>query len=159
MHFIEFKNNSSEGSWSCFVNKMFEILGPFQDTASHYTQYHEYHYSMHVQFKFAFFEKIQLNENKLTKYSNWFRKCTKFRHGVPSTVRGLQKKFGGQNIKKNWFAECHLLTLGKYVLCQVPDGRHSAKCSLCRVFVGTLGKERANFFFKCLPSASPPGTR
>ena len=29
-----------------------------------------------------------------------FEKCTKFRHGVPSTVRGLQKKFGGQNTKK-----------------------------------------------------------
>ena len=69
------------------------------------------------------------------------------------------KKIGGQNTKKNWFAECHVLTLGKYALCQVPDGRHSAKCSLCRVFVGTLGKERANFFLKCLSSASPPGTQ
>ena len=48
--------------------------------------------------------------------------------------------------KKKWLAECHLLTLGKYALCRVPDGRHSAKCSLCRVSVGTLGKERANFF-------------
>ena len=43
----------------------------------------------------------QIKWNKLTKYSKQFRKCTKFRHGVPSTVRGLQKKFGGQNTKKN----------------------------------------------------------
>ena len=92
------------------------------------------------------FRKNSIKWNKLNKYSKQFGKCTKFRHGVPSTVRGLQKKFGGQNTKKNWFAECHLLTLGKYALCRVPDGRHSAKCSLCRVFVGTLGKERANFF-------------
>ena len=32
--FKEFKNSSR----SCFVNKMSEILGPFLDTASHYTQ-------------------------------------------------------------------------------------------------------------------------
>jgi len=44
LHFIEFKNNSFASSWSCFVNKMFEILGPLMDTASHYTQYHEYHF-------------------------------------------------------------------------------------------------------------------
>ena len=36
--FIEFKNNSTAGSWSCFVNKMFEIGGLFLDTASHYTK-------------------------------------------------------------------------------------------------------------------------
>ena len=47
LHFIEFKNNSSASSWSCFVNKMFEILGPFLDTASDYTQYHEYHFLNH----------------------------------------------------------------------------------------------------------------
>ena len=33
--FIEFKNNSIASSWSCFMNKMFKILGPFLDTASH----------------------------------------------------------------------------------------------------------------------------
>ena len=36
--FIEFKNNSIVSSWSCFVNKMFEIGGLFLDTASHYTK-------------------------------------------------------------------------------------------------------------------------
>ena len=36
--FIEFKNNSTASSWSCFVNKMFEIGGLFLDTASHYTK-------------------------------------------------------------------------------------------------------------------------
>ena len=94
------------------------------------------------------FPKNSIKWNKLTKYSKQFRKCTKFRHGVSSTVRGLKKKFGGQNTKKNWFAECHLLTLGKHARCRVPVVRHSAKCSLCRVFVRTLGKEHANFFFK-----------
>ena len=29
--------------------------------------------------------------------------------------------------KKIWFAECHLLTLGKHALCRVPAARHSAK--------------------------------
>ena len=29
--------------------------------------------------------------------------------------------------KKNWFAECHLLTLGKHALFRVPAARHSAK--------------------------------
>ena len=47
LHFIEFKNNSFASSWSCFVNKMFEILGLFLDTASHYTQYHKYHFLNH----------------------------------------------------------------------------------------------------------------
>ena len=36
--FIEFKNNSTASSWSCFVNKMFEIGDLFLDTASHYTK-------------------------------------------------------------------------------------------------------------------------
>ena len=36
--FIEFKNTSHAISRTCFVNKMSEILGPFLDTASHYTQ-------------------------------------------------------------------------------------------------------------------------
>ena len=36
--FIEFKNTSHASSWSYFVNKMSEILGPFLDTASRYTQ-------------------------------------------------------------------------------------------------------------------------
>ena len=35
--FIEFKNTFHASSRSCFVNKMSEILGPFLDTASHYT--------------------------------------------------------------------------------------------------------------------------
>ena len=47
LHFIEFKNNSSASSWSCFVKKMFKISGLFLDTASHYTQYHEYHFFNH----------------------------------------------------------------------------------------------------------------
>ena len=38
LFFIEFKNNSTASSWSCFVNKMFEIGGLFLDTASHYTK-------------------------------------------------------------------------------------------------------------------------
>ena len=41
--------------------------------------------------------------------------------------------------KKKWFAECHILTLGKHALCRVPDARHSAKSvpnflkNVCRV--------------------------
>ena len=73
--FIEFKNNSTASSWSCFVNKMFEIDGLFLDTASHYTKEHEYHFSIHF---FSLFEWlaviiwiIQENSikwNKLKKY-------------------------------------------------------------------------------------------
>ena len=62
--FIEFKNKSTASSWSCFVNKMFEIGGLFLDTASHYTNNMniifwiiKFYYSYHVQFKFIFFEK------------------------------------------------------------------------------------------------------
>ena len=36
--FIEFKNNSTASSWSCFVNKMFEIGGLVLDMASHYSK-------------------------------------------------------------------------------------------------------------------------
>ena len=36
-----------------------------------------------------YFPKKSIKWNKLTKYSKQFGKCTKFRHGVPSTVRGL----------------------------------------------------------------------
>ena len=38
LFFIEFKNNSTASSWSCFMNKMFEIDGVFLDRASHYTK-------------------------------------------------------------------------------------------------------------------------
>ena len=38
LFFIEFKNNSTASSWSCFVNKMFEIGGLFLDMTSHYTK-------------------------------------------------------------------------------------------------------------------------
>ena len=36
--FIEFKSNSATRSWSCFVNKMFEIFFHFPVKASHWTQ-------------------------------------------------------------------------------------------------------------------------
>ena len=41
------------------------------------------------------------------------------------------------------------MTLGKYALCRVPDGRHSAKCSLCRVFVGHSAKSVPFFLNVC----------
>ena len=45
--FIEFKDNSTASSWSCFVNKMFKIGGLVLDTASHYTKKYEYHFFIH----------------------------------------------------------------------------------------------------------------
>jgi hypothetical protein len=44
LHLIEFKNESPASRWPCFVNKIFKISGEFLDTASQYTQKHEYYF-------------------------------------------------------------------------------------------------------------------
>ena len=57
--FVEFKNHSDTRSWSCFLNKMFEISFHFLHETSIWTQRHEYdfplilfYYFNHLQFKF-----------------------------------------------------------------------------------------------------------
>ena len=45
------------------------------------------------------------------KYSKITQKCTKLQHRATGIVIQQYKKFGWQN-KKNWFAECQMVTLG-----------------------------------------------
>ena len=74
-------------------------------------------------------KKNSIKWNKLTKYSKQFGKCTKFWHGVPSIVRGLQKKFGGQNTKKKLV--CRVSSFDTRQTCSLP----SASCqALAKLF-------------------------
>lgn len=82
LHLIEFKNKSPTSRWPCFVNKMFEILGEFLDTASQYIQKHEYHFFEWLNFiilctcssNLLFTKKNSSKWNKLTKYSKKHKK-------------------------------------------------------------------------------------
>jgi hypothetical protein len=96
------------------------------------------------------FWKNSIKWNKLKKYSKKSEKCTKFEHGVPGTVGGRHKKFGGQKIKK-LFAECQDLTLGKlfffifffkFLLCGVMVVCHCHTFPSAKLCRGTGAQQR-----------------
>ena len=69
----------------------------------------------------------------MKKYSKQQWNCAKFEHVVHGTNTNLRKKVGGKKQKKNYFAECQGLALGKVNILPSANPRHSAKPIFCRV--------------------------
>ena len=68
-HFIQLKSYSIASLGSCFIPKIFKILGVFLDMVSNYPKKHECYFSFvkfydsrHLQFKYQFSRKMELNE-------------------------------------------------------------------------------------------------
>jgi hypothetical protein len=66
------------------------------------------------------------------KYSKQQWNCAKFEH-VHGINTNLRKKSWWQKTKKNYFAECQGLALGKVNILPSANPRHSAKPIFCRV--------------------------
>ena len=84
-------------------------------------------YSMHLQFKFKLYIKIQHNQINQPNITKKTRKSIKFEHEVVNNVGGPNKKFGVKKTKKNENLPSASLALGKDCLCRVLAQGHSAK--------------------------------
>ena len=87
---------------------------------------------MHLQFKFTFLRKIQVNIKNLKNIPKSHRKDPNWNMCFKVLSKCHRKKFKNKN-KKKYFAECR--------------NWHSAKEPLCRVPGQTLGKD--NTFAEC----------